>query len=92
VAAALGEVSRHAPSPWNPSGVKGHVSNVVTEPAYRRLGLARACVEQLLAWFREETATGEVDLAATECGAGLYESLGFTGGPTTAMSLAVRRA
>ena len=53
VAAALGQVTRHAPSPMNPSGVSGQLSNVVTDPEYRRLGLSRTCVEQLLTWFRD---------------------------------------
>jgi GNAT superfamily N-acetyltransferase len=87
VAAALGQVTRHAPSPANPSGVSGHLSNVVTDPEFRRLGLSRACVEQLLAWFRDGTDANDVALFATECGASLYESLGFRGRPNPAMSL-----
>lgn len=91
VASALGEVNRRAPSPWNPGGIKGHVSGVVTDPGYRRRGLARGCVERLLTWFRDETQVGEVELLATDSGAGLYESLGFGVGPHTAMTMTVRR-
>jgi GNAT superfamily N-acetyltransferase len=91
VAAALGQVTRHAPSPANPSGVSGQLSNVVTDPEYRRLGLSRACVEQLLSWFRDLTDANDVGLFATDCGASLYESLGFGGRPNPAMSLNIRR-
>jgi len=91
VAAALGQVTRHAPSPANPSGVSGQLSNVVTDPEYRRLGLSRACVEQLLTWFRDVTDANDVGLFATDCGASLYESLGFGGRPNPAMSLNIRR-
>ena len=91
VAAALGQVTRHAPSPANPLGVSGHLSNVVTDPGYRRRGLARACVEQLLTWFCDATKAHDVDLYATDHGAALYESLGFGGRPHLAMSRRIRR-
>jgi GNAT superfamily N-acetyltransferase len=91
VAAALGQVTRHAPSPANPSAVSGQLSNVVTDPEYRRLGLSRACVEQLLRWFRDLTDANDVGLFATDCGASLYESLGFRGRPNPAMSLNIPR-
>lgn len=87
VAAAFGEVRPHAPSSNNPSGVSGHLANVVAVPAYRRRGLARACVEQVLTWFREETDASTVELAATEPGRPLYEDLGFTIRPYPTMRL-----
>jgi GNAT superfamily N-acetyltransferase len=90
VAGALGQVTRHAPSPANPSGVSGQLSSVVTDPEYRRLGLSRACVEQLLTWFRDFTDANDVGLFATDCGASLYESLGFAGRSNPAMSLNIR--
>lgn len=92
VAAALGQVTRHAPSPANPCGVSGRVSNVVTDPDYRRLGLSRACVEQLLLWFRDVTDAKDVGLFATDCGVSLYESLGFGRQPNRAMSLDIQRS
>jgi GNAT superfamily N-acetyltransferase len=91
VAAALGRVTRTAPSPENPSGVSGQLSNVVTDPEYRRLGLSRACVEQLLTWFRDLTDVNDVGLFATDTGTSLYESLGFAVRPNAAMSLDIRR-
>src|SRR6478752_3351151 len=56
VSTALGQVNRHAPSPHNPVGLSGHVSNVVTVPAFRGRGLARGCLEALMEWFRDSTA------------------------------------
>lgn len=78
VACALGTSTPHVPGPRNPSGSRGHVSNICTLPAYRRQGLARACVEELLDWFRSSTDVGAVHLSATADGMALYESFGFT--------------
>ena len=77
VSCAVGDLQEHAPEPWNPSGVRGHVFNVSTEPSARRRGYARACVEAVMAWFLEETAVTRVGLAATEDGRAMYEELGF---------------
>jgi len=77
VAGAVGNLNAHPPGPKDLSTVRGHVYNVSTEPAFRRRGLARACVVALLDWFRDETDTGQVELHATQYGDGLYRSLGF---------------
>ncbi|MFE2089406.1 GNAT family N-acetyltransferase [Streptomyces sp. NPDC059460] len=77
VASAVGACDAHAPSPANPSGLHGHISNVATDPRCRRRGHAVACLDALLTWFREETPVTVVDLNATADGAGLYESFGF---------------
>lgn len=77
VSCAIGTVEDHAPSPRSLSGLRGELANVCTERAFRGRGLARACVEALLAWFRDETDATLVRLAATEDGAPLYRSLGF---------------
>ena len=78
VACALGTSQPHVPGPRNPSGSRGHVSNICTLPEYRRQGLARACVDELLRWFRTATDVGAVHLSATADGIGLYESFGFS--------------
>lgn len=91
VAAALGQLRREVPGPTNPHGISGHVSNVVTDPEHRRRGHARACLQQLLAWFRDETAAARVDLLATSDGERLYESLGFRTRPHPSMRLRVER-
>lgn len=77
VACAVGTVDDHAPSPRNPSGLRGEIANVVTFPAFRRRGLARTCVEALLQWFDAEMAVRVVRLAATADGEALYRRLGF---------------
>ncbi|MCW2870820.1 N-acetyltransferase [Actinacidiphila oryziradicis] len=77
VSSAVGMCDRHAPSPANVSGVHGHVFNVSTDPQCRRLGHARACLDALLTWFRDETRVRVVNLNATQGGAGLYRALGF---------------
>src|SRR5262245_58136951 len=65
VAGAMGALRFETPSPVNPNGVWGLLNNVATEPEARRQGLARACVEGVLAWFREETEASVVELFAT---------------------------
>lgn len=77
VAGAAGDFHAHAPEPWNPSGRRGHVFNVATEPDARRRGYARACVMAVMQWFRDETEVTRVGLSATAAGRSMYEHLGF---------------
>lgn len=37
----------------NPHGLAGYVFSVATDPGARRRGYARACMDELLVWFRE---------------------------------------
>lgn len=91
VACAMGQVRDEAPSPSNPTGGSGLVSNVVTHPDVRRQGHARACLEALVAWFRDETGVGRLELFATGEGSGLYEELGFRRHEWPAMRMPVTR-
>jgi ribosomal protein S18 acetylase RimI-like enzyme len=77
VASAVGDLQEHAPEPWNPTGLRGHVFNVSTLPSARRRGYARACVERLQQWFLEEQTVTRVELSATPDGRAVYEALGF---------------
>ncbi|MGP3926682.1 GNAT family N-acetyltransferase [Streptomyces sp. 8N616] len=77
VSSAVGTCDRHAPGPANLSGLHGHVFNISTDPRRRRLGYARACLDALLAWYRDETDVGVINLNATPDGLSLYHSLGF---------------
>jgi ribosomal protein S18 acetylase RimI-like enzyme len=77
VSCAAGICEDRAPSPTNVSGFHGHVFNISTDVRRRRLGHARACLVELLGWFRDETAAGVISLNATEDGMNLYRSLGF---------------
>jgi GNAT superfamily N-acetyltransferase len=70
----------------NPRGTSGYVFSVATDPDTRRRGYARACMEELLAWFRERGA-GQVLLTASQEAEPLYASLGFTRKPDPAMGL-----
>jgi ribosomal protein S18 acetylase RimI-like enzyme len=78
VSCAAGVCDRHAPGPGNPGGVQGVVFNLSTDPRCRRRGYARACLDALLAWFRDETEARVINLNATRDGMALYRSLGFT--------------
>ena len=90
VAGAMAGLRFETPSPVNPNGVWGLVSNVATLPEARRQGLARACVVGVLDWLRDETEAMVVELFATGEGSGLYEELGFTPTAWPAMRMRLR--
>jgi len=69
-------IDRHPPTPHNLSGRIGYLMNVVTEPDYRRQGLARRIIQAALRWL-DEQGIQRVTLHATESGQPLYQSLGF---------------
>ena len=77
VSCVAGVCDRHAPGPGNPGGVQGLVFNMSTDPRRRRRGCARACLDALLAWFRDETEARVINLNTTGDGIALYRSLGF---------------
>jgi GNAT superfamily N-acetyltransferase len=70
----------------NPHGRVGNVFSVATDPDARRRGYSRACMEELLQWFRDRGA-GQVDLYASDEGEPLYASLGFARRPDPSMRL-----
>jgi ribosomal protein S18 acetylase RimI-like enzyme len=83
-ACGLGVVDRRLPSPYNASGLVGHVFGIVTRPRYRRRGHARAILTALLEWFDGQGLT-RVDLNASVEGQALYRDLGFAIHPDPAM-------
>jgi GNAT superfamily N-acetyltransferase len=91
VSCAAGVCDRHAPGPGNPGGVQGLIFNMSTDPRCRRRGYARACLDALLAWFRDETEARVINLNATGDGIALYRSLGFTEPRNPALQLRVVR-
>ena len=91
VSCAAGVCDHHAPGPGNPGGVQGLVFNMSTDPQYRRRGYARACLDALLAWFRDETEARVINLNATGDGIALYRSLGFTEPRYPALQLRLAR-
>ncbi|MFD0555750.1 ribosomal protein S18 acetylase RimI-like enzyme [Stackebrandtia endophytica] len=88
-ACATGFREQRLPSPTNPSGLMGHISNVYTDHGYRRRGHARACTVALLEWFADQGVT-RVNLRASAEAEPLYRSLGFerTGDPAMRLNLA----
>ena len=64
------------------TGSEAIVLNVYTEPAWRRRGAARALMDQVIAWVREQRV-GRLVLHASPEGRALYEQLGFE--PTNEM-------
>jgi GNAT superfamily N-acetyltransferase len=91
ISCAAGVCDQHAPGPGNPGGVQCLVFNMSTDPRYRRHGCARACLDALLAWFRDETEARVINLNATADGTALYLSLGFTEPRYPALQLKVAR-
>ncbi|MGD6745696.1 GNAT family N-acetyltransferase [Streptomyces sp. BH106] len=85
-ACATGTINLSLGGPGNPEGTSGHVFNVCTDPAHRRRGYSRGCMEALLAWFKERDVR-RIDLHASTEGEPLYSSLGFARTPAPAMRL-----
>jgi ribosomal protein S18 acetylase RimI-like enzyme len=75
-ACVVGAVDQRLPNPNDPTGLRGYVYSVATDPAYRRRGFARACMTALLDWYAQRGVRA-VDLRASTDGLVLYESLGF---------------
>lgn len=70
------EYEPRLPSPANPTGVLAYVSNIATDPGWRRRGFARAVTEALLDDARRRRVA-RIELHATPEGIDLYRSLGF---------------
>ena len=85
MSAAVGEVTSLIPGPTCPNGSVGLISNVATRPHARGRGLASACTEASSRWFEDETDVTRIDLFATEAGALIYRTRGFTTSPFPAM-------
>jgi GNAT superfamily N-acetyltransferase len=77
--AACGGVAviQRFPGPASPTGRWGYVQWMVTEPVYRRGGLARAVFAAILTWL-EQRGVANVELHATAPAEPLYRSFGFT--------------
>jgi len=65
--------------PANPNfidGKTGTIMNVFTYPEYRRKGLAKKIIKEIIKQAKEK-GVGYIDLMATEAGYDLYKRLGF---------------
>jgi GNAT superfamily N-acetyltransferase len=85
-ALVVGTVDYRIGKAGDPQGKVGFVFSVATDPDTRRRGYARACMEELLAWFRERGAR-RVHLTASPDAEPLYASLGFAPKPDPLMEL-----
>ena len=75
-------------NPACPSGIRGTVFNVWTDPDFRRNGLATQVMNALIAGARE-SGISLLELSATRQGKPLYEKLGFCNSDNTAMRLSL---
>ncbi|MEU7402057.1 GNAT family N-acetyltransferase [Streptomyces sp. NPDC044948] len=85
-ALVVGTLEYRIGGPGRPGGLLGYVFSVATDPDARRRGYARACMDELLEWFRERGA-GHVMLTASPEAEPLYASMGFTRDATPSMRL-----
>ncbi|WP_030181282.1 GNAT family N-acetyltransferase [Streptomyces violaceorubidus] len=86
-ALVVGTLEYRIGGPGRPAnGLIGYVFSVATDPDARRRGYARACMDELLEWFRERGA-GHVMLTASPDAEPLYASMGFTRDTTPSMRL-----
>lgn len=68
-----------AEKPANPNFITGHtgtIMNVYTKPEYRKQGLAKSLLQQLIA-EADSMKLDFIELKATDAGYPLYQSLGF---------------
>ncbi len=68
---------RMHPNYSEPHRRRGLVTGVYTQPAYRRQGIGRHLMEQLVAYARER-GISRLILWASEMGGPMYEQVGFT--------------
>ncbi|GGX85941.1 GNAT family N-acetyltransferase [Streptomyces fructofermentans] len=85
-ALVVGTVEYRIGRAGNPHGRIGYVFSVATDPDARRRGYARACMEALVEWFREQ-GVAQVDLTTSPDAEPLYASLGFARKPDPFMRL-----
>ncbi|MCP3099118.1 GNAT family N-acetyltransferase [Myxococcus sp. K15C18031901] len=69
------------PSPEGLSGLEGYIVNMYTAPRWRRRGISRALMTDMLD-FARELGLGRLWLHASNDGRPLYEAMGFSTNPT----------
>ncbi|PRY62921.1 ribosomal protein S18 acetylase RimI-like enzyme [Knoellia remsis] len=78
VAGGVAEVLAGIPAPSMPRGRLGFISNVATFEHARGRGHGRAVMTDLVGWLEGDGDADRIDLAATEDGAHIYRTMGFT--------------
>jgi GNAT superfamily N-acetyltransferase len=79
-AAGVGVIDLRLPAPGRLSGRVGHVSSMCTDPQWRRRGYARAVLDAVVDWLREQGCS-RVELSASDDGQPLYQERGFVPAP-----------
>lgn len=87
VAQVLGVTVSRLPDPHNLAGTSGYVLWAVTDHGWRRRGIARELLIQLIDAFRRD-GVQDLELHASPEGLGLYEEFGFESGPYPGLRLA----
>jgi GNAT superfamily N-acetyltransferase len=88
-ACVVGAIDQRLPGPNDPTGLRGYVYNVATDPEHRRRGYSRACMRALIDWYARR-GIAAVDLRASAAGEPLYASLGFQRSRDPGMRLLIR--
>ncbi len=79
-------VTEHIPKPGDPTGLRGYLDGMCTEPDSQRRGLGRQLLLEGLKWLRER-GLRVVELNASKEGEPLYRSVGFRDFPYPALVL-----
>jgi len=80
-------IAGYPSAPHDPRPRRAWILNMYTEPEHRGRGLAKAIMEAMVQWCREQ-GFAWVSLHASDAGRHLYESLGFK--PTNEMRLPLK--
>ncbi|KFE68285.1 GNAT family N-acetyltransferase [Hyalangium minutum] len=70
------------PAPTNLTGLEAYILNIYTEPEWRRRGISRRLLSELME-FARGLGAGRLWMHASEDGRPLYESVGFAPNPST---------
>lgn len=79
-------IHERPPNPSFPTGRTGTLLNVLTDPGFRRRGMAFAVLTRLMEEARG-IGVSSIDLSATPQGRPLYEKLGFQLSPYASMKI-----
>jgi GNAT superfamily N-acetyltransferase len=83
-ACGAGWLTEHVPGPRAPTGQRGYIGLMCTEPDARRQGHARRVLAELIDWFTPRGVT-RLELQASPAGQALYRSAGFVEDEGSAM-------
>jgi GNAT superfamily N-acetyltransferase len=76
ISSAVAVLWERLPTPWNASGRCAYIQYVWTEPLFRRRGIARRVMGELIRWLRDD-GVALVELNAAAMAESLYRSMGF---------------